>query len=681
MAEPFSRRQFFGSAAAAGAPLPPAAAPPGRKLIAFRIGVPLWLAEDNFRATLAFFARQPGAADELAFFTSATHPPLPLDEMERRALRLAEIMPRVRRAGMGAGINILATMGHHEENLPNSLQAPWQRLRDPSGRECLGSFCPIQPELLDYARRIYVMMAQAGPDFIWIDDDVRLAGHKPLNHTCFCDLCLQRFSSLAGEAFTRQSLVAAFDSGPLQRRMRFRRLWLEHNRRTIDELFRNIEEAVHEVKPGLPLGFMTGDRFYEGYDFARWARTLAGRNKAPVRWRPGGGFYSDETPLGLVDKAHAMGRQVAALPPEVRLIQSELENFPYQRLRKAAATTVVEAAAHMAAGTTGTAFNVLTMYRDPMDEYLPLYRRIAQSRPFFEAVEEAMGRSPARGLWPAWSRDTYAAANPDGSWLGPGRMPLADPYVLAEIGIPLCYDGAARAATALCGTAPLAFSEEELRAIFSGGVLMDTEAWDVLERLGLARWTGVEDRQGIDADAIEVLAKHTLNGRFAGWSRDCRQSFWWERAWRLTHHPKAEVLARLTDYGERDLGAAMTAFTNELGGRVVVAGYYPWSQLHSLSKSTQMKAVCGWLSGGALPAVSESYAKVVLWARGAGVVILNASLDPLPELVLSLQAGRSRFTHLAMDGGRRTVTAEAAGPGRVRVRLLSLAPWSIHLLS
>ncbi len=681
MTDDFRRRDFLAGAAAAGAPSYRAAGRPDRKLIAFRIGVPLWLTEDNFRATLAFFAQQPGTADELVFFTSATHPPLPLYEMERRARRLAEILPRVRRAGMGAGINVLATMGHHEENLPNSLKAPWQKLRDLSGRECLGCYCPIQPELLDYARKIYTMMAQTGPDFIWIDDDVRLAGHRPVNFGCFCDLCLERFSALAGEKLTRESVVAAFDSGPVERRVRYRRLWLEHNRRTLDELFRGIEDAVHKVKPGMPLGFMTGDRFYEGYDFARWAKTLAGKENAPVRWRPGGGFYSDETPLGLVDKAHAMGRQVAALPPEVRVIQSELENFPYQRLRKAAATTVVEAAAHMAAGTTGTAFNVLTMYRDPMDEYSPLYRRIAQSRPFFDALEKAMGRAPARGVWPAWSRDTFAAMNPEGTWLGPGRMPLAEPYVLAEIGIPLCYDGAARTAAALCGSAPYAFSEKELRGIFSGGVLMDTEAWSALEKLGLARWTGVQARDGIDVDATEVLAKHALNGRFAGWSRDCRQSFWWERVWRLAHDPKAEVLARMTDYGERDLGPAMTAFTNELGGRVVVAGYYPWSQLHSLAKSTQMKAVCDWLSGGAMPVVSESYAKVVLWSRGQAVVVLNASLDPLPELRLRLAGGRSGFTHTGMDGGSRAVAGETAGRGFVRVRLLNLAPWSVHLLA
>lgn len=76
-------------------------------------------------------------------------------------------------------------------------------------------------------------------------------------------------------------------------------------------MLRAIEQAIHALKPGLPLGLMTGDRFWEGYDFARWARTLSGPGRAPVMWRPGDGFYSDERPIALVDKAHQVGRQVA----------------------------------------------------------------------------------------------------------------------------------------------------------------------------------------------------------------------------------------------------------------------------------------------------------------------------------------------------------------------------------
>ena len=689
MAQNWNRRSFLKSTVTlAGAGLNAAPARVSVPLIAFRIGVPLWETDDRLTELLEFFARHAGAVDELAFFTSATHPPLPLDEMERRAARLRVVMARVRGRGMRAGINILATMGHHEENLPHSLATSWQRVMDIHGKTCLGSFCPAQLELLDYARRIYAAMAEAEPDFIWVDDDVRLASHQPVGCTCFCDYCLQQFAKESGRTFTRVQLAEAFDSGSLEDRLKLRRQWLEHNRKVIDNLFRVIEEAVHKVKRGLPLGFMTGDRFYEGFAFERWARTLSGPGRAPVRWRPGGGFYSDEALLGLVDKANGVGRQVAALPTEVTVIQSELENFPYQLLRKSAHTTMTEAGAYMAAGTTGTAFNVLTQYKDPLDEYISLYDQIAQSRAFYSEMQAALGRSRALGVWPAWNRDLFSVVNVDGKWLSRGKMPLSEPYVLGEIGIPLCYDSRGRTATALCGAAPLAFSSDELREMFSGGVLLDVDAWHALKRLGLEGWTGVAAVDGIDRDATEVLSKHALNGRFAGWSRDCRQSFrsWWERAYRLRPQGEAvEDLARMVDYGDVDLGACMTAFVNELGGRVVVMGYYPWTQIHSLPKSSQMKALCGWLSHDRLPVVSESYAKVVLWVReGArgqrAVVLLNASLDPLDSVSVRFAATAQRFVHVAMTGQRRELRAESVAEQQVRVTLAGVAPWSMHLL-
>ncbi|MFN0170874.1 MAG: hypothetical protein ACKV22_31025 [Bryobacteraceae bacterium] len=671
-----TRRDFV-----AALPAGLAAAPrtQGAGLISFRIGATQWMPEKRFQGLLDFFARHPGTADELAFFTSATHPPLPLAEIERRAEKLATLMPRVRALNMGAGINVLATMGHHVENLANSLNAPWQRVVDPSGVECRGVFCPLQEELLDYADKVYTAVARAGPDFIWVDDDVRLQGHKPAGHTCFCNTCIRRFSSETGRDFTRQSLVEAFSSGSIEQRLKVRRAWLEHNRWVIDNLLRRVEQAVHRVKPDLVLGFMTGDRFYEGYGFERWAKTLAGPGNIPVRWRPGGGFYSDETPLQMIEKAHAIGRQVSALPGSVTVIQSEVENFPYQRLRKSERTTVVEAGAYMAAGTTGTAFNVINMQPDPLDEYEPLLRRIEGSREFYAEMREALGRTPARGLWPAWSRDLYGAINPEGEWLRSGRFPLNAPYALGEIGIPLGYDARECTATAISGAAPYAFSAPELRRMFSGGVLLDADAWQCLDRLGLSGWTGVCGVDPVDRDAMEVLAAHPLNSRFAGWSRDCRQSFWAERAYRLEPSENAQIVARMGDYGDRDLGPTMTAFRNSLGGRVVVMGYFPWSQIHSLPKTSQLKNIADWLSGDALPLRVETFAKVAVWCRERAVVVVNTSLDPVESLALRWKHPGSRFRWLERAGPRREVSGDRQGE-MVRVTLNNLAPWSLHLL-
>ena len=325
--------------------------------ISFRIGVPLWSSKKRYNEVLNLFDKYKGVTDEVTFFTSATHPPVPLNIFRERATMLKERMAEARKHGFKAGINILSTIGHHNENLDNSLNDDFTRMTNIDGQICNGSFCPNDDGMRGYVMNIYQAATQANPDYIWIDDDVRF-GHMPIGLGCFCDNCLSIFEKESGVKYTRESLKKALNEGSVEQKLKIRESWLQHNRNTISNLFVLIEKNVHEISPAMPLGFMTGDRFFEGYDFDNWAKILAGPNHAPVMWRPGGGYYNDNTTSELVGKSHDVGRQVSTLPPEVVSIQSEIENFPYQRLKKAANIVALEACSHIAAGCTGAAFNV-----------------------------------------------------------------------------------------------------------------------------------------------------------------------------------------------------------------------------------------------------------------------------------------------------------------------------------
>jgi hypothetical protein len=294
--------------------------------------------------------------------------------------RLAEILPLVRSHGLKVSVDVLTTIGHHEENLENSLPPDWQNVVDPSGRKCLGCFCPADPGYLGYVRKLYAMIAEIKPDFIWIDDDVRFFSHKPALCTCFCDRCVANFSKETRRTYTRIGLADALEKDEYP--FVLRRKWLEHNRTLLDGLLRVIERTVHSLCPEMSLGFMSGDSCYEGYPFERLARTLGGPHNIPVRWRPGGGFYSDGCLFGLVEKAHDMGRQIFLLPASVEAIHSEVKNFPYQVLKKSARATVLEGGAHMAAGATGVSFNILGPYTEPLSEFEPFFREIRKARPF-----------------------------------------------------------------------------------------------------------------------------------------------------------------------------------------------------------------------------------------------------------------------------------------------------------
>lgn len=653
-----------------------------KAFISFRIGPPQWLPENRYGELLTLFEKYKGVTDEITFFTSFTHPPLPLEEVKRRCELLARRMPQARALGYRAGINILSTIGHHEENLPNSLSGNYTNLTDIDGNVCRGSFCPNDPRVQEYVRELYQIVAAANPDYIWIDDDVRLAGHMPLHLTCFCDHCLATFETESGKKYTRASLKSAFLEGPSDQRATMCKAWLVHNRATINRLFTLIEKTVHDAKPGLPLGFMTGDRFFEGYDFDNWAKTLAGPANAPVYWRPGGGFYEDSWTTGLIGKSHDIGRQVSKLPASVVSIQSEIENFPYQRLKKAANTTALEAASHMGAGCTGAAFNVLSGNNEPLDEFEPLVARLHKARPFYDLMAKHLGRSEPIGLCTAWNKDSALAADMFG-----GAGFWGESTQVFEIGLPTAYGPNGAAVTLLFPQSLATMSKDQITKTLSSGVYTDAATLNVLNQMGFQELTGLAVDGVLPIDCIEEFADHPLNAPFAGRQRDCRQSFNRASGFALKKvDPKAETLARLVDYAGKETAAtSMAVFENRLGGRICVAGYFPWTFLHSLSKSAQMKSVMRWLSRDQLPAYVASYHKVNLWARqtSAGhmaIAMVNASFDPADELVLALLTPSAKITVIDMDG-KSSVVPEGGrdGPYR-RFTLPKVEPWSARLV-
>lgn len=658
--------------------------------VSFRIGVSLWLPDVRFEELLAFLAKEPGLTDELAFFTSETHPPLPLETLKARLDVLARRMERSRGLGYRAGVNVLSTIGHHEENLPHSLSGDFTRIMAIDGAICRGSFCPNDERMREYVRTLYELVTEARPDFIWIDDDVRLAWHPPAGYGCFCDGCLRVFARECGTSFTREELRRRFDEGREREKIDARREWLTHNRATIGRLLALIEGTVRAKRPDLPLGFMCGERFFEGYDFDGWAGILSGSRRVEVRWRPGGGFYSDERPRDLVSKSHECGRQVSLLPPQVRCIQSEIENFPYQRLKKAERTTALEAASHIAAGCTGAAFNVLTMQNEPLEEYRGLVATLAHRRPFLDLLARTFQREPPRGIWCAWNKDSFVTHNLGrGEWFGVGSASLSLAHVeeLLEIGLPVAYGADTAIVTALGGDAVMAFDDAALRRTLSGGVYMDAQALLHLHERGLGELAGFTVKGFKDEDCIEELTSHPLNGAWAGRKRDARQSFWRNPAGILEPAlPRAQPVARLVDYaGEEVAACAMGVMENGLGGRICVSGYCPWTFLQNLSKSSQMKSIVRWLSRDAVPAYVESFHKVCLWVRareegGLSVALLNMSADGTQELTLLVRAASDELQVYDMDCREAAVSRTGSeGPYR-RFELPTVGPWEMRLV-
>lgn len=656
-----------------------------KSYVSFRIQTVQWMSEERYNALLDLFDQYKGVTDQITFFTSATHAPIPQDEFERRITILTKRMEQARRRGYRTGINILTTIGHHDENLENSLKGDYTGMTNIVGEICRGTFCPNDANLQDYIRNIYLDMAEANPDYIWIDDDIRFA-HMPIGYGCFCDHCLKIFEKETGTSYTRESLKKAMSEGTEAEKLGVRKAWLQHNRNTVSQLLKLIDATVHSVNPDIYLGFMTGDRFFEGYDFDNWAEILSGKGYSRVLWRPGGGYYDDHINSHLFLKIHSVGRQVALLPKTVVQIESEIENFPWQPLNKSANITAFESCAYIAAGCTGTAYNVLSGYDEPLDQYAPLLERLQEVRPFCDLMARTLGRAPLSGIQTFWNKDSYVTGNlKEGSWLGSGFPVVGHEFY--ETGLPACYSNEHAQVTILGGDNVMALSKEEITKLLSGGVYMDALTLKRLNEMGFGDLTGFEVTGEKYEDQTERFTDHPLNGEFAGRERDNRQSFWYSAAYMLKKTDEhAQALTKLVDYTGKEVASCTTGiFENRLGGRICVAGYYPWTFVGSQSKSTQMKSVFRWLSKDKLTGYIASLHKINLWIRepqnGTTVLALsNSSFDEARNVELMLKTSNTKINVYDMECNPVEIHASGEEGGYRKFVIPKVDPWQMRLI-
>jgi hypothetical protein len=449
---------------------------------------------------------------------------------------------------------------------------------------------------------------------------------------CYCDTFLKRIGKKLGvENMTRPKLVELRQKPEISAK-----LW-EYNGDTINELLALIERTVHEVRPGLMIGHTLGEFADMNFDFARWAKTLACPGHTPVRRRPGGyGMYNHNNIYQLAAKAHGLGCQSALLPKDVRIIQAEIENTPHDLMLKSRNGTAIESAVYIAAGCTGTAFNVMPDKLESLSSYEKIAAELASWRPFYDLLVRHFGRRKTIGMYPVWDHHLSLA-------------PMNAMAYLAEAGIPVAYSPEGNCGLFILTPESLwRKSKEEVVEYLKNGVYSDINLLNVLNApngLNLGDLTGVRPQNSYGQDCVVVYNDHPLNGNLAGENLLTRQSFWGTQL--NTFEPTqtgAASLARVTDFAGVDRGnMVMALFENKLGDRVCFNGYCPWEHYSNHGRQMQLKNVLRWLSKDRRPASIASYECAHIWVRepdangNLSMLVYNAYYDNSENMAVNIR--------------------------------------------
>lgn len=593
---------------------------------------------------LAALKKNRRACDEVWFCTEIDF--LRLEGHERSARMTAEAARAVRALGIMPGLQIGHTLGHGINPCRDNSGAVWPRMVGEGGQRAATTPCPRSRVALDYIDRMTRAYAAWQPSSIWIDDDLRMSSHGDTEYGCFCPVCLGEFSAQQGKRkkYTRLSLLKALH-GPSSGELRL--AWTRFNGESLAGIASVVAKATHAVAPACRLGFQQIGHepfLYSGPDWAPVLEALAEGSRRPAGARLGHGYYTDHSPRQVINKALMISRQIARLPGCVDQICPEVDNFNHNALGKSAHGTVVESSLDLAMGCNSLSYAILCSGNEPMAWYETLLSRIAAYRPFWEEVVWTNRGAATGGLEVRLGREQVARP------LRPGEPPFAWASVnldsitqLAALGLPLCTSEQAAGGVILHADAVDGLPDRELRAILSGGVMMDGLAALRLQERGLGKWLGARVRQiARPVPYYEQISGDSLNGEFAGRPWTCVFGNASEAFALEPEGSKARVLGHYVDRHQKNCGPSTVLLRNRLGGRVALFGYFGWEAAPSGAKRNQYLAAANWIARGFLPVWVRTPAQVMvvprLDVRGrlVSVFLMNASIGETPALQLRL---------------------------------------------
>ncbi|MDH6117894.1 hypothetical protein ABH930_005249 [Kitasatospora sp. GAS204A] len=605
---------------------------------------------------LAKFCGEAGV-DEVVLLLGAEefHTGHPAGRAEDLALGTAATATTIlREAGLSVSLNPWVTAGHADRGRTDTLGfAP---MVDPEGRAATAQASFACPRWRAWLAAHYARFAALDLRVLWLEDDFRYHNHAPLHWGGgFETLMLDRFAALAGEAVTRERLVAAVTAPgePHPWRSVLQQVW-----RTAQlEAAEQVAKAVREQSGGrVQLGLMSselGVHSVEGRDWPALFEALSINGK--VAHRPHFARYSDAPGRELSFSLWMLEAQRSLRPAHVTS-EPEIENWPHTSWSKSDTQTWSELVAAQLAGSDAMFLNVHPMQSGRAQRFPQVADLLRRSRPALDWVAQRRPRA-LRSHGVGVPMPQHAAARVhvraggelgDLGELAADAAPTADH--LLRYGVPITAGDAP--VQAVFGQLAWAFGDVEVERMLAGGLLLDGSAAEVLTRRGFGHLLGIDRCALVERESADRVRPYALE---LVRSDDVYLSVNVQPAMaRMELAPGTETWTTILTPDQQRWGPGRFVFRNELGGRVAVLAATAPAQLpYDDDGQRLLHAMVRFLEGDhpTLPLVSGGphlLPHLSHSERGWLLAVANGSADPArPRIALPATPAASGATLLA----------------------------------
>ena len=495
---------------------------------------------------------------------------LPLTELERFGDSIAYAKKELADLDVEIGWWVVPT-------LRGGRYRPFQHVMDCDGHETHAS-CPLDSRFReDFSAKIAACARQARPSVIFFEDDFTLSNHGGMNAMkgCFCPLHLAEYAKRTGQTRTAKEIAEIFRN-PTAANAPLRQTFAELSRDSLAGLAASIRAAIDEVDPSIRVCLcQSGFSDIDGDATEAVARAFAGGTRPMVRVF-GAAYFNENAPATLPGELAHTFWSAQHLGKDIELIH-ETDPYPHTRFCNSSLYLFSELAAAVMAGVTGSYYYCTQYSDDPMgdDGYA---RRFVDERRRLEVVRDLRATMRPVGVRAVYTpKEVYMFRETKKSATS-GMLPV-NAYFLAKLGFPMTTVEDPPVAM-LIGNTPNALSDDELRKILSGGVLVDAEAAVLLSTRGFSSLTGCEAEEangrlffnyehilpvaGCMAAGQKIYNREMDTPPFIGWTP--KKSVLAE----LKPEKGAEVWSEVCDYQGKSVAPATVFFRNQLGGRVAV---------------------------------------------------------------------------------------------------------------
>ena len=639
----------------------------------------------------------PGSCDTVWFATEYGYPDLSFHEESAKKIR--DIAKLYRDAGVKVSLQVSNTIGHGEymKNKDNTAidKYGFEKIVGPDGTVSDYSFCWRGSSFTDYCIKSIEAYMCIKPATVWIDDDLRVLNHAPVQYGCYCDKCIGDFNKEYGFDYTRDTLVKEINHGDVSVREKY----VDFIRKGMYEFTYKLSEAIVKASPDTQLALQYARvGTYTGPDYNYLFEAMHDASGRNVKSRPGGGVYDDKTPMKLLNKMLWIGYSNSALPDYVTDNYPEIENTPDVHFGKSIYGTIKESTLDLAYGCNGLTYAVLMTPYEKIDFHKKMLRAFSEYKSYWNEMTEHNKGTKNGGALIYDPKKAYLRELKEGesefAWENDfeNGSYIRRPQPLMKIGMPVTLDKDGGSLLIVSEGTVDAMQNEEIEDILAKPVLIDGPGFKKIIDRGYD-WAFDASAEVAESEFgfKETFTNHPVNKGFEGmpWI----ESFF--TGAQMTPHA-------LKGKGMEPLGELYAARTGELLGtscsivnvydkdkniisKWAVFGYCIWKDILSTAKRQQIIYAADYICGKTLPAILESAEQVVVLPRvdkdkkTVSVTLCNASIGKTDEMTLRIRNPQgNKFTLKNADVSIEPKTEKDGDD--ILVTVPSLGGWDIITL-